>query len=247
MKNVKKRTFIIKRFEKLNSTNSELKNFAEEKSPWMTIRAIEQTAGRGRESRSWHSEPCKDLTFSTLFPLSNALQKFTPNITQVVALAVVNTLEKVGLSPKIKWPNDILIGNKKICGILVEGVYSNGKQELIAGIGLNINSKCRTIAGIEATTMYAETQKEYDIDSIMIQIVESMQSLSHLLLTQGLHSIITMLNSYLAYKGELKQVIIQNKRETVEIIRVTETGELEINNQGKKQIICSGEISFKDV
>lgn len=245
MKNVKKRTFNLKRYETLASTNSELKSLSEPKTPWLTIQAISQTAGKGRHGRTWASEGGKDLTFTTLFPLPEPLKPFLPNITQLAAIAVVQTLEEIGLKPQIKWPNDILVSKRKICGILVEGVYTDQKQEVLVGIGLNVNSHMRTIDGINATSLLEETGEEHSVDLILETIIVRMQQLSELLTIQGLQSIIKILNYYLAYKNEWKNVTIDGKKQEVKIISVTASGELRVAIGNRLMDICSGEISFK--
>ena len=103
----------------------------------------EQTGGRGRLGRGWVSQPGKDLTFSVL--LRPALAPARAHLLSLAAaLAVAETLEAIpGLEGRvaIKWPNDVLLGDRKVCGILVEGSMDSDRLHwAVAGIGLNVNS-----------------------------------------------------------------------------------------------------------
>jgi BirA family biotin operon repressor/biotin-[acetyl-CoA-carboxylase] ligase len=98
-----------------------------------------QYSGRGQRGNLWISEPGKNLTFSVLLkPNVRPDQQFV--LTQVVALAVADYITTKTNAVKIKWPNDILVSDKKICGILIESSLSGAVvQFVIAGAGLNIN------------------------------------------------------------------------------------------------------------
>lgn len=245
MKNVKKRTFQLKRYETLSSTNTELKKVADRNAPWFTIMTDNQTKGRGRHQRSWISEKGKDLTFSTLFPVDAALQKYLPNITQIAALAVIKAIESVGVSAKIKWPNDILVHEKKICGILVEGISTGSEQKIIIGIGLNVNSKAHTLDSIDTTSLLNETGILLDLEMLLEKVVTELQALRDLLSQKGIHYFHPMLNYYLAYKNEQRTVIINAQALKATIVSVAKSGALQIMVDDTIKEITSGEISFK--
>jgi len=101
--------------------------------------AEEQTAGRGRIKRTWLSPKGSIALSIILYPSLTHL----PSLIMVASLAVVHCIEKVsGLKSQIKWPNDVLISDKKVCGILVEsGVRGNTVDYAIIGIGINVNLK----------------------------------------------------------------------------------------------------------
>ncbi len=132
--------FTIYKFPKLTSTNTFLRQHSMELNNYSVIWAEEQTHGRGRFDRVWYSKPGKDLTFSILLPLESQVIRFRQNITQIAALSVAVLLEDYGLKPDLKWPNDVLINNRKICGILCETVDLGEKTFAVLGIGLNVNS-----------------------------------------------------------------------------------------------------------
>jgi len=125
------------------STNLSLKGEAASAPPGSLAVTDEQTGGRGRLGRTWVSEPGKDLTFSVLLRPSLAPAQ-AHLLSLAAALAVAEVLESVpGLREKVlvKWPNDVLLGGEKVCGILLEGsMHPDRLQWAVAGIGLNVNS-----------------------------------------------------------------------------------------------------------
>jgi len=133
--------------EVLDSTNNELKRRLFELDNLSVVAAKFQTAGRGQGTHSWNSAPGENLTFSILLKFGcdgivplKAAQAIL--ITQISTLAVVELLENEGVEAKIKWPNDIWTGGKKICGMLIENTVQSGMiVDSIIGIGLNLNQK----------------------------------------------------------------------------------------------------------
>jgi BirA family biotin operon repressor/biotin-[acetyl-CoA-carboxylase] ligase len=102
--------------------------------------AERQTAGRGRRDHVWEGAAGRDLLFSLALKPEVALVKWS-RVTQLTALAVCQAVEQeLGLRAEIKWPNDVLIGGKKVCGILVESFSRAGADFLVVGLGLNVNA-----------------------------------------------------------------------------------------------------------
>lgn len=127
--------------DECDSTNSVI---AREKLAHGTaVFARAQTAGRGQRGNSWESEPRKNLTFSLLLRPAwvEASRQFA--VSQAVSLAIVAVLERhlgEGAQLRIKWPNDIYAGNRKICGILIENsLTGNRLNRCIVGAGINVN------------------------------------------------------------------------------------------------------------
>ena len=111
--------------------------FAKEGAPHgLVVVADEQTAGRGRHGRQWVSAPSRDLLASILFRPRPAV---LPEIQFVAALAAASVVRATtGRSPSIKWPNDIRVDGKKVCGILLESHEDNRGLAAVAGFGLNL-------------------------------------------------------------------------------------------------------------
>ncbi len=126
-----------------DSTNLYLKDLMNIKSleDYTVVVAEKQTSGRGQMGTRWESKPYKNLTFSILRKIDSekVINPFMLNI--CVSLAVYTLLNKLHLPDlKVKWPNDILSGNFKICGILIENILSGNRMVAsVIGIGLNVN------------------------------------------------------------------------------------------------------------
>ena len=122
------------------STNSYLKqhyHLLQSRLP-LLVTATEQTEGRGRDRRSWVSQPGKGLYTSLAFdiPTSNKLYL----LALIAAISVIETLQEItGLRFQLKWPNDILFQSKKIAGILIENTIVENRLSCIVGIGINLN------------------------------------------------------------------------------------------------------------
>ena len=138
--------FRFLRLKEIPSTNTLASEHARHgESEGLVIVADHQTAGRGKPGRKWISPPGKNLLFSILLrppiPPSRA-----PLLTQIACRSVAAVLKARGIDSKFKRPNDILVGGKKICGILVETGTSGGKLEYaVLGIGLNVNASAKEL------------------------------------------------------------------------------------------------------
>jgi BirA family biotin operon repressor/biotin-[acetyl-CoA-carboxylase] ligase len=130
--------FNILTFDILDSTNTEaLKQAREGADEGLCIVAREQTAGRGRHGRTWVSHKHAGLYLSVVLrPKIEA--KNLPLITLMAGVAVHDTLREFGMTPDIKWVNDVLVNEKKICGILAETTETKDGVAVVLGIGINL-------------------------------------------------------------------------------------------------------------
>jgi len=130
-------------FDSIDSTNSFAKKVDRSTAPHGTVViADEQTAGRGRLQRNWVSAKGENLLFSVLIYPDFALEKIAL-LPFSGSLAVADAIEEVtGLSPTCKWPNDVLIDNRKVCGMLLESASGpGGIERIVLGIGVNVNQQ----------------------------------------------------------------------------------------------------------
>ncbi len=157
----------ILRLETIDSTNSEAARQAKlGADEGLCVIAKQQTAGRGRHGRAWVSEKDAGLYFSiVLRPKMN--MRFLPLITLMTGVAVYDALKEFGLKPDIKWVNDVLVGEKKISGILAETVETPKGLAVIVGIGINLTSRNfpDEIADT-ATSIQAETNLSVSSDVV---------------------------------------------------------------------------------
>jgi BirA family biotin operon repressor/biotin-[acetyl-CoA-carboxylase] ligase len=161
--------FKIQWFDRLPSTNIFLKERIEVESelPSGTVVATrDQTQGRGRRGRDWLSAANENLTFSILL-LGNGDPRKNPAAAMAAAVAVAELLRAEGVRADLKWPNDVRVGGKKICGILSEGV-SGG---IIVGIGLNVNMRCADHIDQPATSILMETGERRNIDELLEKLL----------------------------------------------------------------------------
>ncbi len=128
-----------------------------------TVVAVrEQTQGRGRRGREWLSAANENLTFSLFLRTVSRPWKI-PSATMAAAIAVAELLEAEGVNSDLKWPNDVLVGGKKICGILSEAV-SGG---VIIGVGLNVNMRCADHIDQPATSILMESGARRSVDDLL--------------------------------------------------------------------------------
>ena len=132
------------RLDSVASTNTYLTSRAADNLPHATVATTDrQTAGRGQRGNSWEAADGKNITLSILLRPKAILPSQQLVVSEIVSLGIVNTLLHYLPSDKeiaIKWPNDIYVGDKKICGILIENSLMGNKiVSSIAGIGLNVN------------------------------------------------------------------------------------------------------------
>ncbi len=161
----------VLRYESLPSTNTELARMASEgAAEGLVIVADEQTAGRGRLQRAWSSPKGAGLYFSVLLRPSVPVDQW-PLITFVAALAVGDALrEAAGVQTDIKWPNDILSGERKICGILAEAIDTTRGRAVIVGIGINLAPG----AFPEATSVVEASGSQPDREAILAALLSAL-------------------------------------------------------------------------
>lgn len=166
-----------------DSTNSYLRRYllANHVEDYTVVVAKEQTNGRGQMGTVWSSEASKNLTFSLFKDLSIHVVEFPFYISMAISLAILKALKTFNIPDlRIKWPNDILSANKKICGILIENVIKNKLESTIIGIGVNVNqSKFEGLP--KASSMKNITGVHYDLDEVLHNIMHCTKEYSELL------------------------------------------------------------------
>lgn len=155
-------------FDSLPSTNQWALDHAARGRHGDAVLALEQTAGRGRFQRSWFSRAERSLTLSVLVKSGTPESRSPTPLAMACALAVRALLRGSGLAAFLRWPNDVLVGEKKICGILAEQAAASG--DIALGIGLNVNLSRTDLRSLPlrapATSMAIETGKTFDIRAV---------------------------------------------------------------------------------
>ena len=138
--------------------------------------ADDQTAGRGQKGNSWETEKGKNLIFSLLChpDTVKASEQFV--LSQCMAVAVRDALAKVTDGVKVKWPNDIYVGDKKISGTLIEcDLQGKTISNCILGVGININQSTFRSGAPNPTSLYLLTGKEVDRETVLADVIENFQ------------------------------------------------------------------------
>ena len=167
--------------KEVDSTNNFLKQLASNSKPVIegtVIMAENQTAGRGQQQNGWHAEAGKNLTFSLLLKPSflPVTQQF--DLVRAVSLGVFDALHPLlGDGLKIKWPNDIYYGNRKLGGMLIENMIQGGQiKNAIVGIGLNINQEKFPDYLPNATSVRQILQQDYDLKTLLSDICHHIEA-----------------------------------------------------------------------
>ena len=164
--------------ESVGSTNTRLKELARQGAPHGAVAAaLEQTGGRGRLGRSFSSPP-GGLYLSILWRPEFPPEKAS-RLSCAGALAACAAIEEVcGVSPDIKWPNDLLLGGKKISGILTEASWQGeGRSFVIVGTGINVNTRSfpEELRDI-ASSLYLETGKSWELERLASAFIARLDS-----------------------------------------------------------------------
>src|ERR1700687_342737 len=201
----------IHHFFKTDSTNSVAMRLGEQGEPHGTlVIAEEQTAGRGRGGHTWHSEKTNGIYMTVLLRPAISPQQ-APLITLVAGLAARDAIEEqTGLVPDLRWPNDLLFGRKKFCGILTE---MNAEQDrihfLAAGIGINVNHERvpEELSGI-ATSLRIETGRIHSRVEIVARLLRHLDSYYNRFLSEGPEAIVARFSEVSSYaRGKRIRVV----------------------------------------
>ena len=163
---------VLEVFDTISSTNDYLLRKEKNKNKEIKICiAEEQTKGRGRRGKSWISPKFKNIYFS----LNSYLKKEDlSGLSIAVALSVSKVLTKINVMSLIKWPNDLLVGNKKICGILIETAKVGELTKVVIGIGINVNMEYSELIDQEWTSIKLEKKQSVDRNSIITEMINQL-------------------------------------------------------------------------
>lgn len=235
--------------QQVDSTNTFLKTLLSNSKPLpegTVIMAESQYAGRGQQQNKWHSEPGKNLTFSIL--LTPAFLSVTDqfDLNRVVSLGVYDALHAyLGDDLKIKWPNDIYYGDRKLGGILIEthvqGVHI---KDAIIGIGLNINQESFESGAGNAISLKQILHRDYDLKTILSEICGHIEAY-YINLRAG--KFLFVRNTYLSRLYWLNEVKLFRSNERIfdgVIKNVKENGMLVVENNNGQQEFSLKQIEF---
>ena len=234
-------------FDKIDSTNSYLMDNV--LSGGTIAVADFQNKGRGRKHRSWESPSGKSLLFSIL--LKENVGELAPNIyTFLSAVAVCECLDNypANFEPKLKWPNDVLIENKKVCGILVETRTRDSQlQKVVIGIGLNVNQDSEDFQqkGLKfGSSLKIATGKKYNRQRILACILKYLDRNLELAFNKGEQEIMNKWRKYCPYIGEEITIATEKNAITGIFQDIAYDGALILKIGAQKEKFYAGDVSF---
>ena len=239
----------IVHFDDIDSTNIKAKELAQKDiEDGSIIIAEKQTLGSGRFNRKWVS-PKGGLWF-TLVLRPNIPPNEAPKVTQIAAASVYKTLQDFNINATIKWPNDILLNDKKLCGILAEMKCDmDSVHYLVLGIGMNINineSDFDEAVKPIATSLKIQYNREFKRSEILSLFLNHFENLYNKFINSlDLSETISICRDHSNIFGRKAKLITYNNEEIVTCISLSDTGDLIVrDSSGNEKSVLAGEISF---
>ncbi len=242
-------------YETIDSTNAEAVRLAEKGAVHGTvITADTQTAGRGRRGRSWESPAGDNLYFSLLLRPDIAPDK-APMLTLVMAVAAARAIGRItGQNPGIKWPNDLVMNKKKVCGILTEMRMLQSKiDHVIIGVGINVKDRIFSEElqdkATSLETVCRDSGKIVSREQLLAMILEEFESLYEAFVTAGnLTPLLDTYNQMLVNKD--REVTVLDPQDAYNAVArgITATGELVVElPDGTQKEVFAGEVSVRGI
>lgn len=232
----------------IDSTNLWIKRLAKEGASEGTLALAEfQSAGRGRLGRSWEVPEGTSVMMSILLRPKFEPQ-YAPTLTLVMGMAVAKAVKSLGFDVSIKWPNDVVVSHKKICGILTEMGVRDGKIDYaVIGVGINVNIKeFPEEMADKATSLYLESGKEFDRSQIPGLVMEAFEEYyEKFAATCDLSGLKEEYESILANYNQPVRVLAKEPYEGV-ARGITDGGELLVEKtDGTIVAVSAGEVSVR--
>jgi BirA family biotin operon repressor/biotin-[acetyl-CoA-carboxylase] ligase len=241
----------LRTFEQVGSTNDTALAWAADGAPDLAmVYADEQKSGRGRGDRRWFTPPGAALAFSLINRPSTAEEQSIPLFSGLGAIAVCEALGLRGLHPEIKWPNDVLLDRRKVCGILAEAVWMGEKVDcIILGIGVNVNpGSVPSSEKLNFPATCVETVLGKSVDRLVL-LRDILQALLYWrsLLTKDVFP--AAWNKYLAFRGEQVEIHSQGVHaRTGQVDGLERDGSLRLRSQdGQLFLMQFGEVQLRPV
>ena len=231
-----------------DSTNLWIKRLAKEGASEGTLALAEfQSAGRGRLGRSWEVPEGTSVMMSILLRPKFEPQ-YAPTLTLVMGMAVAKAVKNLGFDVSIKWPNDVVVSHKKICGILTEMGVRDGKIDYaVIGVGINVNIReFPDEMADKATSLYLESGKEFDRSQIPGLVMEAFEEYyEKFAATCDLSGLKEEYESILANYNQPVRVLAKEPYEGV-ARGITDGGELLVEKtDGTIVAVSAGEVSVR--
>jgi BirA family biotin operon repressor/biotin-[acetyl-CoA-carboxylase] ligase len=234
-------------FDSIDSTNAEALRAIERgrAAPFLVL-AERQTAGRGRRGRKWVSPFAENVYYSLVLRIEGGMRQLE-GLSLVVGLAVMQALRELGVSAAgLKWPNDVLVGQKKIAGILLELVGDPADVcHVVLGVGINVNMQMTDEVDQQWTSMRLETGKVFDRNQMVAVLSEKLQGYLHRHQVEGFSAIQSEWEQNHLWQGRAVSLIAGVNQIDGEVLGIDKQGALRLKVDGVEKSFSGGELSLR--
>ncbi|WP_277963919.1 bifunctional biotin--[acetyl-CoA-carboxylase] ligase/biotin operon repressor BirA [Pseudomonas sp. RIT-To-2] len=234
-------------FDSIDSTNAEaLRAVAQGREAPFMVLAERQTAGRGRRGRTWVSPFAENLYYSLVLRIDGGMRQLE-GLSLVVGLAVMQALRELGIARAgLKWPNDVLVGQQKIAGILLELVGDPADVcHVVLGIGINVNMQSTDAVDQQWTSMRLESGKSVDRNQLVSLLSKRLQEYLVLHREQGFAPIQAQWEANHLWQGRAVSLIAGVNQVDGEVMGIDHQGALRLKVDGVEKSFSGGELSLR--
>lgn len=239
-------------YEQLDSTNTKISELAIEGAQHGTVVAAgRQTAGKGRRGRMWES-PAEDNIYMSILLRPDFETAKAPMLTLIMAYSVAKVIRAKGFPDiQIKWPNDLVLSGKKVCGILTE-MHLQGMaiDHVIVGVGVNVNTTTFSEELVDkATSLFLECGKHVDKEQMIVDIVETFMEMYERFAEEGdLSFLQEAYNSILVNREKEVRVLEPENEYMAYALGINRTGELVVRlEDDTERSVYAGEVSVRGI
>lgn len=236
-------------FNTIASTNDHAKEIVSSLEEGTVIISEEQTKGKGRLGRQWHSKINEGIWMSIVLK-PDIIPYKAPFITLIAGASIVSALNKLGVNTLIKWPNDIILNNKKISGILTElSAEIERVNHIVLGIGINVKTMefSQEISDI-ATSLYKENYKASRVDIVRNIFMEFEELYMDYINNNCKEKTLSICRKYSAIIGKDIYTLKGDSKELVRCLDINEDGNLVVQTKDKTiKEVMSGEVSIRGI
>jgi BirA family biotin operon repressor/biotin-[acetyl-CoA-carboxylase] ligase len=237
-------------FGSIDSTNNCARTMANAEAPEGTVVTAEfQTEGKGRLGRPWVSNPEENLTFSVVLRPGKGSESLSL-LPLLVGVAVAEAIHDVtGQEPECKWPNDLLLGGKKVCGILLEGVQREDTLDfVVAGIGINVNQeKFPPEIAETATSLRLACGREFNREQLLRAVLQRFERLYRNGRDEQFSSVPGLWSSHTHMLGKLLEIRAHDSTFAGTALRIAPDGGLVIASGTGEQTLYAGDVTIRSV
>ncbi|AZD82224.1 bifunctional biotin--[acetyl-CoA-carboxylase] ligase/biotin operon repressor BirA [Pseudomonas chlororaphis] len=234
-------------FDSIDSTNAEALRAVERgvPAPFLVL-AERQTAGRGRRGRKWVSPFAENVYYSLVLRIDGGMRQLE-GLSLVVGLAVMQTLREFGIAGAgLKWPNDVLVGRKKIAGILLELVGDPADVcHVVLGVGINVNMQKTDEVDQQWTSMRLESGKQVDRNQLAARLSMMLKAYLERHQAQGFSSIQEEWEQNHLWQGNAVSLIAGVNKIDGVVMGIDQQGALRLEVDGVEKVYSGGELSLR--